>query len=61
MLGAHGPSNITKLPDNVVSHDLTDALGKDGVHSRYLERESAAAVLIGSALNASVSLDRRRN
>lgn len=53
MLGSHGPSNASELPDNVVLHDLSDTLGKDGVHSRYLEKGSAAAVLIGDALNVS--------
>lgn len=53
MLGSHGPSNINELPDNVVPYDLSDVLGKEGVHSRYLEKESAAAVLIGQALEGS--------
>ena len=39
MLGSHGPSNMNNLTENVVTHDLSDSLGTEGVHSKYLEKK----------------------
>ena len=52
MLGSHGPANTSALPYNVLTHDLTNELGENGVHSRYLERDSVAGPAIARALNA---------
>lgn len=55
MLGSHGPAKPGALPNNVMAHDLTQALGKDGVHNRYLEKDSVAASAIAQALSLSVA------
>jgi len=52
MLGAYGPARPGALPGNVVAHDLTQALGSDGVHGRYLEKGSASAHAVAKILSA---------
>ena len=46
MLGALGPKNPDKIPANVIVHDLTDALGKENVHSRYTTPGTASVDLM---------------
>ncbi len=40
-LGWKGPGQINRLPSQVRLHDVTDALGRDNVHGKYLTREGA--------------------
>jgi hypothetical protein len=54
MLSTHSPATPGALSNNVVLHDLTEALGKDCMHSRYPENGSAAASSIAHALSESI-------
>lgn len=40
-LGWKGPGHNNRLPSQVRIHDVTDALGRDNVHGKYLTREGA--------------------
>ncbi len=49
-LGWFGPANAERLPKYMRVHDVSDALGTEGVHGKYVTRYGAAAIGIIGAL-----------